>query len=85
MAYACFAYAMYCSQSTFDADHAARGESCNYDAMRREIADYQFMGDSSFDVFSVDGVDVSTSASGWFGGGSDGSDGGGGGDGGDAD
>ena len=32
----CFALAMYCSRESFNAYHAARGEVCDYDAMRSD-------------------------------------------------
>ena len=33
----CYAYAMFCTRSDFDAHHAATGEACDYDAMQSEV------------------------------------------------
>lgn len=33
----CYALGMFCEREAFDAYHAARGEACDYDAMRGEI------------------------------------------------
>jgi uncharacterized protein DUF6559 len=35
--FSCFALGMFCDQPTFDAYHAAAGESCDYGAMRAEV------------------------------------------------
>ncbi len=36
--YLCYAYADYCSRADFDAHHASTGETCDWEAMREEIA-----------------------------------------------
>jgi hypothetical protein len=48
LAHICFAYAMFMHQKDFDALHAELGEVCDYQAMRQEIADLHFAGDSTF-------------------------------------
>lgn len=40
----CYALAMYTDPADFAADHAARGEVCDYDAMRAEVAEVHFGG-----------------------------------------
>lgn len=91
----CYAYAMYCSPDEFRHIHDEAGESCDYNAMRGEIADTCF-GNSSFFTFadmesysSDTGSSGSNSGSGggFFSGWGDGDSGGGdsGGDGGGGD
>ena len=36
----CYAYAMFCDRESFDEFHAARGEACDYDAMRDDGRDF---------------------------------------------
>lgn len=40
----CYAYAMFCTHSDFDAHHTASGEACDYDAMRSEISAIEASG-----------------------------------------
>lgn len=47
--YLCYALAMYCERTAFDLHHAERGEACDYDAMRAEVGERLFAGDTSFD------------------------------------
>lgn len=47
--FVCYALAMYCEQVAFDLHHAARGEACDYAAMRDELGARLFGGDTSFD------------------------------------
>ena len=35
--FSCFALGMFCDREAFDAHHAARGETCDYAAMRSEV------------------------------------------------
>jgi len=35
-AFVCYALGMYCERAVFDAYHAAKGETCDYDAVRAE-------------------------------------------------
>ena len=60
----CFALCMYCGRSDFDAYHRATGESCDYDAMRGEVAERFFDGNTSFT-----GLDVVDAGSSWSDGG----------------
>lgn len=48
-AFVCYALAMYCDRLAFDMHHAARGEACDYAAMRAELGARLFSGDTSFD------------------------------------
>jgi hypothetical protein len=81
----CYALAMYCDRDAFTEHHRNAGESCDYDAMRFEIGQQIFQGDTSFDASAViDGGTVfetsGDAASFGDGGGDCGGDGGGGGD-----
>lgn len=40
----CYAYAMFCSRSDFEAHHAASGEACDYDAMLSEVSAIESSG-----------------------------------------
>jgi hypothetical protein len=44
----CFAYAMFCTRSDFEAHHAATGESCDYDGMRAEIFGIESSGEAGW-------------------------------------
>ena len=46
--YSCYAIAMFSARDAFDQFHEASGEHCSYDAMRSEIANDHFGGDSGF-------------------------------------
>lgn len=48
MAYICFGYAMYMSQDEFEKLHVSLGQRCDYGAMRQEVADLCFSGNSDF-------------------------------------
>jgi hypothetical protein len=80
LAHICFAYAMYMPQQDFDTLHRELGEACDYQAMRQEIADLHFSGDSTFSVpdlmAQADSFSFGAGDSG--GGGAGGGDGGGG-------
>jgi hypothetical protein len=82
-AHICFAYAMFMSQKEFDALHKELGETCDYQAMRQEIAELHFSGDSTFSVPDLmahaDSFGAGDSVSGWGAGDGGGGDGGGGG------
>ncbi|HEY5938290.1 MAG TPA: DUF6559 family protein, partial [Kofleriaceae bacterium] len=58
-AHICFALAMYCDRTSFDAYHHERGETCDYDAMRADIGASYFGGDTTFDATSFDVLDAS--------------------------
>jgi hypothetical protein len=58
--YLCMALCMYCTYPDFTAYHQSVGETCDYNAMRVEVADRFFGGDASFDA-----VDVIHGGSGW--------------------
>ena len=73
----CYAFAMHCTHADFDAHHAATGQRCDYDAMRREIADLEGKGDSGDGGTSDSDGGVSDGCNS---GGDGGGDGGGGGD-----
>src|SRR2546426_5642875 len=49
----CYALCMCCNRRDFNAYHRAASESCDYDAMRSEIAAQFFGGDQSFDAGDV--------------------------------
>lgn len=49
----CYAYSMYCSCDDFVQVHAETGQSCDYEAMRTEVADYFFDTDIAFDASTV--------------------------------
>jgi hypothetical protein len=48
--YACYAVAMFSSREDFAQFHMDSGESCDYDAMRGEVAREHFSGDEGFSV-----------------------------------
>jgi hypothetical protein len=48
--YACYAIAMFSSRDDFAQFHMDSGESCDYDAMRGEVAREHFSGDAGFSV-----------------------------------
>jgi hypothetical protein len=73
----CYGFAMYCTREDFDAHHAATGQSCDYDAMRREIAELE--RSDNWDSDPSDGGDSGDAGSDWGDGGDCGGDGGGGG------
>jgi len=78
---ACYGIAMFSSREAFDQYHHEIGESCDYDAMRSEIAEQHFHGNAAFEVSDI--ASVSSDYGGGFdAGGFDGggADGGGGGD-----
>jgi uncharacterized membrane protein YgcG len=79
VAHICFAYAMFMPHEEFDALHRELGETCDYQAMRQEVADLHFSGDSTFSVEVVLQADSFGGGDGGFGGDSAGGDGGGGG------
>jgi hypothetical protein len=61
-AYACYAIAMFSAREDFAQFHSDGGESCDYDAMRGEVAQGHFAGDAGFtmaDVGNVFGEQVS--------------------------
>lgn len=49
----CFAFAMFCDRASFDAFHAARGEACDYDGMRGELAPAIGVDHATFDATDV--------------------------------
>ena len=59
----CYALCMYCGRRDFDAYHRAAGESCDYNAMRGEVAARLLKGAQSFDA-----ADVIDCGIGWSGG-----------------
>ena len=65
----CYGYAMFMDESDFDAVHRELGESCDYGAMRQDIADVCFSGDADFS--SSDVMDYAAESSGFSGGDSD--------------
>lgn len=77
---ACYGIAMFSSREAFDQYHQETGESCDYDAMRTEIADQHFQGNSGFEIGDI--ASVSSDYGGGFdaGGFDGGGDGGGSGD-----
>jgi hypothetical protein len=58
----CYALCMYCGRKDFDAYHREAGESCDYDAMRGEVAARFLEGAQSFDAADV--IDSGTGGSG---------------------
>lgn len=79
----CYAYAMFCTRSDFDAHHAAIGESCDYAAMHSEVSSYGSSSDAgSHGGDPASGFFDSAGESGESGGGDSGGGDGGGGDGG---
>ena len=58
--YVCYALCMYCDHDDFIESYRLSGKSCDYHAIRREIADRFFHGDASFDA-----SDVIDCGSGW--------------------
>jgi hypothetical protein len=77
---ACYGIAMFSSRESFELYHQEIGESCDYDAIRSEIADQHFHGNSGFEISDI--ATVSSTYGGGFD--ADGGDGGGA-DGGDGD
>ena len=49
----CYAYSMFCSREAFNEHHAQVGETCNFDAMRAEVAESHFGGNTEFEPASV--------------------------------
>lgn len=60
----CYAYAIYVSPEEFDHIHRVNGEQCDYGAMRNEIGDICFKGESNFTATEL--VDSASSESGFF-------------------
>jgi hypothetical protein len=58
--YLCYALCMYCGPSDFAEYHRSTGEACDYTAMRSEVGERLFGGDSSFDA-----TDVIHAGAGW--------------------
>ncbi|WP_435106710.1 DUF6559 family protein [Arhodomonas sp. AD133] len=58
-AYACYGIAMFSDRLSFDQHHQEAGEHCDYDSMRREIADEHFGGDPGFDTGDIESVSAS--------------------------
>jgi hypothetical protein len=54
--YACYAIAMFSAREDFAQFHSDAGENCDYDAMRGEVAQEHFSGDSGFTVVDVANV-----------------------------
>jgi hypothetical protein len=50
--YACYAIAMFSGREDFVKFHTDIGETCDYDAMRGEVAHNHFSGDVNFDIVS---------------------------------
>lgn len=46
--YSCYGVALFSSRADFDKFHSENGESCNFDAMRAEIAHSHFGGNEEF-------------------------------------
>jgi len=44
---------MYCDRAEFDRHHAAAGQSCDYDAMRGEVAQQCFHRAAAFDATNI--------------------------------
>ena len=65
----CYGYAMFMDESDFDEVHRELGESCDYAAMRHDIADVCFSGDAGFS--SSDVMDYAAETSGFSGSDSD--------------
>jgi hypothetical protein len=88
--YSCYGVAMFSGREDFNQFHQSIGETCDYDAMRGEIADSHFHGNTDFTISDISAA-FSESGShsgdgGHHGGGGDGGgDSGGGGDGGGGD
>ncbi|MEI2743060.1 MAG: DUF6559 family protein [Candidatus Competibacter sp.] len=53
---ACYGIAMFSGREAFDQYHQEVGESCNYDAIRSEIADLHFQGNSGFEINDIAAV-----------------------------
>ncbi len=51
--YSCYAISMFSNRPAFDAFHHSRGEDCDYDTMRSEVAVLYFHGNSDFTVLDV--------------------------------
>ena len=57
--HACYAIAMFSGREAFDQYHHEVGEFCNYEAMRCEIADKHFSGNSDFEITDLASVSAS--------------------------
>jgi len=53
--YSCYGVAMFSSRADFDEFHSENGESCNFDAMRAEIAHSHFGGNEEFTLDDIAG------------------------------
>jgi hypothetical protein len=51
--WSCYALCMYCGRREFEAYHRAAGESCDYNAMRGDVAARFLEGARSFDAADV--------------------------------
>ena len=51
--YVCYAYSTYLSPADFEAVHREMGQTCDYEAMRSEVAESHFHGHSDFTVHDV--------------------------------
>ena len=51
--YACYAIAMFSGREDFIRFHNEIGETCDFDAMRAEVAHSYFSGDVNFDVSDI--------------------------------
>ena len=54
--YLCYGLSMYSVREVFDAYHREVGETCDYDAMRQEIADTCFSGNRDFTPAQFGGI-----------------------------
>jgi len=53
---ACYGIAMFSGREAFDIYHRETGETCNFDAMRSEIAEKFFDGNCDFEVSDISSV-----------------------------
>ena len=53
--YSCYAVAMFSGREDFEQFHSENGESCDYDAMRTEIAHKHFSGNPNFTLEDIVG------------------------------
>lgn len=51
--FSCYALSMFSERAEFNSFHDENGETCDYDSMRSEVADYFFRGNSNFTVADV--------------------------------
>jgi hypothetical protein len=51
--YSCYAISMFCDRTAFEQYHNGLGESCDYDAMRAEVAETHFNGNSHFTMSDI--------------------------------